>query len=98
MAKHFKEYKNLIENQLDTSIKHLWSDEEGEYAGIKFMNILKKAGIQWEPSAPYIPAQNKITEHIHYSIFNTVQSIMIAIKFSKNLWVEFIKAVCYIHN
>ena len=45
MVKCFKKYKNLIENQLDMSIKCLWSDEGGEYAGTEFMNILKKAGI-----------------------------------------------------
>ena len=55
MIKHFKVYKNLIKNQLNMNIKHLQSDEEGEYAGIEFMNILKKAGIQWELSALYMP-------------------------------------------
>ena len=71
-AKHFKKYKNLIKNQLNMKIKHLWSNEGGKYAGTKFMSILKRAGIQWEPSAPYTPAQNGITEHTHYLIFNVV--------------------------
>ena len=84
-AKCFEEYKNLVKNQLKTKIKCLWSDEEGEYAETEFMSILKRAGIQWELSAPYTPAQNRITEHIHYLIFNSVRSIMIAIKLSKSL-------------
>ena len=45
-AKHFEVYKNLIKNQLNTNIKHFQSNEGGEYAGTKFINILKKAGIQ----------------------------------------------------
>ena len=71
-AKHFEKYKNLIKKQLNIKIKHFWSDEEGEYAGTEFMSILKRAGIQWELSAFYIPTQNRIAEHTHYSIFNTV--------------------------
>ena len=44
-AKCFKKYKNLVENQLNTKIKHLWSDEKGEYVETEFINILKKAEI-----------------------------------------------------
>ena len=44
-TKCFKEYKNLIKNQLETKIKCLWSDEKGKYAETEFMSILKRAGI-----------------------------------------------------
>ena len=97
-AKHFEKYKNLIKNQLNMKIKCLWSNEGGKYAETKFTSILKRTGIQWEPSAPYMPAQNKITKHTHYLIFNTVQSIIIAMRLLKSLWTELIKAVCYICN
>ena len=53
-------------------IKCLWNNERGEYAGTEFINILKRAGIQWEPSAPYTPVQNGIAECTHYLIFNAV--------------------------
>ena len=97
-AKCFEEYKNLIENQLDTKIKCFWSDEGDEYAGTEFMSILKRAGIQWEPSALYMLVQNGIAECTHYLIFNAVWSIMIAMRLSKSLWTELVKVVCYICN
>ena len=84
-VKHFEIYKNLIENQLNINIKCLWSDKKDEYAETKFMNILKKAEIQWKSLTLYTPAQNRVTEYIYYSIFNTVQSIIIAMKFLKSL-------------
>ena len=62
------------------------------------MSILKRAEIQWEPLAPYTPAQNRITEHTHYSIFNSVKLIMIVMRLSKSLWTEFVKVICYICN
>ena len=62
------------------------------------MSILKRAEIQWKLLASYTPAQNKITEHTYYLIFNSVKSIIIAIKLLKSLWIEFIKTICYIHN
>ena len=98
MVRHFEEYKNLIENQLNMKIKHLQSDGGGKYAGTKFMSILKNTEIQWELLAPYMPAQNRITEHTHYSIFNTVQLIMIAMRLLKSLWTELVKTVCHICN
>ena len=49
------------------------------------MSILKRAGIQWEPLAPYTPAQNGIAEHTHYLIFNSVRLIMIVMRLSKSL-------------
>jgi hypothetical protein len=42
----FKEYKALVENQIDMKIKTLRSDNGGEFVSKKFDNFLHECGIQ----------------------------------------------------
>jgi transposase InsO family protein len=57
----FKEYKNLVENELNRKIKRVRSDNGGEYIGAPFKNYLKKHGIKHKLKAPYSPEQNGVS-------------------------------------
>ena len=41
----FKEFKDEVENQIEKSIKILWSDRGGAYLSTKFNEYLKANGI-----------------------------------------------------
>ena len=92
------EYKALVKNHLKLTIKHLWTDNGTEYNNGQFTTTLKASGIQWEPSALYMQAQNSKAEWSHCTIMNMVKAVLIAQKLLKSLWIELVKACCYIWN
>ena len=79
------EYKTLVENHLKLMIKHLWTDNDTEYNNGQFITALKAFGIQWEPSAPYMQAQNGKAEWLHYMIMNMIRAVLITQKLLKSL-------------
>ena len=46
-------YKTLIENHLESTIKHLQINNDIEYDNNQFITALKASNIQWESSAVY---------------------------------------------
>lgn len=58
----FKEYKSVIENQLDRKIKILKSDRGREYFPTEFDNYCREHGLIHQKSAPYTPQQNGLVE------------------------------------
>ena len=49
-------FKKLVERQLNTSLKHLQSDNGGEFLGFK--SYLQSQGISHQISCPHTPEQN----------------------------------------
>ena len=58
----FKEYKSLVENQIDRKIKILQSDNGGGFTLEEFKEIYREYGINLELTTPYNPQQNGFTE------------------------------------
>src|SRR6266481_3257334 len=53
VLRYFKEYKALIENQMNNKLKHFRSDGGGEYINELFKTFCAEAGIIMEQTAPY---------------------------------------------
>jgi hypothetical protein len=49
----FKEFKSLVENQIDKKIKVLRIDNNGEFCGKEFDQFYKKYGISFQTTTPY---------------------------------------------
>jgi transposase InsO family protein len=58
----FMEFKALVENQQNSTIKKLRSDNGGEYTSNEFAKYLKDCGISHETTSPYNPEQNGVSE------------------------------------
>ena len=58
---YFLKFKNLIENQFNTTIKALQTNWDGEFRPIK--PFLENHGIHHHHPCPYIPQQNGRVEH-----------------------------------
>jgi hypothetical protein len=59
----FPQFRNLVENRFHTKIKSLYSDNGGEYIGLK--NYLSVHGISHYTTAPHTPQQNGMSERRH---------------------------------
>ena len=64
----FKEFKALIENELEKRIKALRSDNGGEYTSKEFEAFYKEVGIKREITTPYNPQQNGVAERKNITI------------------------------
>ena len=52
---NFKEFKSLIENQIEKKIETFRSDNGGEFTSNEFKELCKDLGIKRELSTPYNP-------------------------------------------
>jgi transposase InsO family protein len=73
----FAIYKALVENQHNTSIKVLRSDNAPEYTEGKFKDILNKAGIHHETTTPYSPQQNGVSERYNRTLAEMSRSMLL---------------------
>ncbi|GJW80565.1 putative ribonuclease H-like domain-containing protein [Tanacetum coccineum] len=55
-------FKNEVENQLEKTIKAIRSDRGGEYISQEFKDYLKACGIVQQPTSPYTPQHNRVSE------------------------------------
>ncbi len=85
------ELKVILWNYLElmktrgTPVHRLRSDNRGEYAGHPTNKLLKKHGVQWEPTAPYNPSER-------------TRAILAVAKLPIRLWGEAIMTVTYLKN
>ena len=94
----YTEYKTLMKNYLESTIKCLWTDNNIEYDNDQFITALKTSDIQWESSAAYMQAQNSKVKCLHCMIMNMIKTVLIMQKLLKMLWVKLMKACCYVQN
>src|SRR5579859_2564838 len=72
LLRHFKEFRKLINNELDTKIKRLRTDNGSEYK--KHVDkFLKQKGIKHELTAPYHPDQNGVAENANRTIMERTE-------------------------
>jgi hypothetical protein len=73
-------------------------DGGSEYGGQKLLNFLQGRGIRLEPSVPYTPEQNGVSERSNRTIFEKLRSILHDTKAPKNLWPEIIQGIIHVTN
>lgn len=94
----FKEYKALVENQLNLNIKCLRTDNGREYLSNEFSNYLKKAGIIHQTSNSYTPQQNGMAERMNRTLMERARCMLINSNLQKQYWAEAVATAAYITN
>ena len=61
----FKEFKALVENQIEKKIKVLRTDNGGEFCSKEFEELCKKCGIARHKTTPYTPEKNGVAERMN---------------------------------
>jgi Reverse transcriptase (RNA-dependent DNA polymerase) len=88
----------FVKVQYGADIKMFRLDGGSEYGGQKLLNFLQGRGIRLEPSVPYTPEQNGVSERSNRTIFEKLRSILHDTKAPKNLWPEIIQGIVHVTN
>lgn len=94
----FKEYKAMVENQLNLSIKKLRTDNGREYLSNEFKSFLTKNGISHQTSTPYTPQQNGLAERMNRTLLERARCMLLNAKLQKQYWAEAVSTAAYITN
>ncbi|KAL0893973.1 hypothetical protein ABMA27_014049 [Loxostege sticticalis] len=94
----FKEYKCLVENQLNVKIKTLRTDNGTEYKNKEFADFLRSSGIKHQTSTPYSPQQNGLAERMNRTLVEKARCMLINANLQKYLWAEAVVTAAYIVN
>lgn len=96
--KHFKDFKQLVENQTNRKIKILRSDNGGEFCSAEMENYLKCCGIIHQKTNSYTPEQNGLCERYNRSIVEKARCLLFDADFDKQLWAEAVNTAVYLKN
>ncbi|KAL0821709.1 hypothetical protein ABMA28_005135 [Loxostege sticticalis] len=94
----FKEYKCLVENQLNVKIKTLRTDNGTEYTNKEFADFLRSSGIKHQTSTPYSPQQNGLAERMNRTLVEKARCMLINANLQNYLWAEAVVTAAYIVN
>jgi hypothetical protein len=76
----FKEFKALVENQIENKIKVLRTDNGGEFYGNEFEEFYKKFGIERKETTPYIPQWNAVAERMNTMLMEKSRAMLSGVK------------------
>ena len=84
----FKEFKALVENQVENKITVLRTDNGGEFCGNEFEEFCKKCGIERKNNTPYTPQQNGVAERMNMTLMEKERSMLSGVELGQELWAE----------
>jgi transposase InsO family protein len=94
----FKAFKTLVENEKETKIKCLRSDNGGEFTSKKFDVFCETHGIKRQFFAAKTPQQNEIAERKNITIQEAARTMLNEAKLSNGYWREVVSTKVYILN
>jgi len=96
-VKHIKNFVTLMKTDcFDYSLKHLHTNFKCEYLVLK--NWFTVNSIIWEPTVPYSPEENSISEWLNCTICESAQAMLKDSDLNSHLWLKVIKTAVYIKN
>ena len=98
VKKIFKDFYNMIENQFQTKISILKTDNGTEYFNNCLGMFLTEKGIQHQSTCRDTPQQNGIAERKNCHLLEIARSITFSIHVPKYLWGDAILTACYLIN
>jgi hypothetical protein len=93
-----KKFAKRAQNEFDTKIKKVRSDNGTEFKNINFKKFLDEAGIGHEFSVPYNPQQNGIVERKNRTLIEVARTMLDEYKISDQFWAEAINTACHAIN
>ena len=76
----FSKWLNIEENQENTLLKRLHSDNAKEYKSGDFIDLFNAKGIKSTFTAPYTPEQNGIAERFNRTIVSKIRALLYTVK------------------
>jgi transposase InsO family protein len=73
---NLKVYKEMVENEMDSKIKCLRSNNGGEFTSKEFMDLCSKDGIKMQFSITRTPQQNGVVERKNGTVQKMAQTML----------------------
>lgn len=97
-ADAIKRFVEQCENQFNSKIKTIRSDNGKEYVNKEVAKYFEGKGIVHQTSCPYTPPQNGVAERYNKTILDKARCLIINAKAPKHLWAEAVHKATYIIN
>lgn len=94
----FLNFKNMVENQQNSKIKTLRSDNGTEFCNKQFDIFTAKHGIVHQRTAPYTPEQNGVAERMNRTLFEKIRCMLIDAELPKIFWAEAAATAAFLVN
>ena len=94
----FKNFHTWIENDAQSHIGSIRTDNGKGYTSNEFENYLHHHGTKHKKTTPYNPQQNEIAERMNRTILNMVRSMMFFKNVKLMFWVDAVLCVVYVKN
>jgi hypothetical protein len=95
-SKHFFSWKARAELETKEKLVAMRSDNAKEF--LLLANQLEKEGVRFEPTVPYHPQLNGISERINRTIIERVRAMMSDTGLPNMFWGETVLTSVYLHN
>jgi hypothetical protein len=79
----FKEFKTLVDNQIEKRIKVLRTDNGGEFCRNEFEEFCKKCGIARQKTTPYTPQHNGVAERMNRTLMEKERCMLSGVRLRK---------------
>jgi transposase InsO family protein len=94
----FKEFKDLVENQIEKIIKVSRTDNGGEFCANEFEEFCKKCGIERKKITSYTPHQNGVAERMKMTMMEKTRCMLNGVGLGQEFWAEAVGNACYLVN
>lgn len=92
----FPQFKSLVENQFNSKIKTLFTDNRGEF--VKLRPFLSINGISHITTPPYTPKQNGLAKRKHRHLVETARCLLNHTNIPLRFWSFAIQTEAYVIN
>jgi hypothetical protein len=95
---NFKIYKEMVENEMDSKIKCLRSDNGGEFTSKEFMDYCNNHGIKRQFSIARTPQQNEVVERKNMTVEEMDRTMLMDSKLTYIFWTQAMHTTVHIQN
>jgi transposase InsO family protein len=95
---NFKIYKEMVENEMDSRIKCLRSDNGGEFTSKEFMDYCSSHGIKRQFSVARTPQQNGVVERKNRTVQEMARTMLMDSKLTDIFWTQTMHTTVHIQN
>jgi transposase InsO family protein len=95
---NFKIYKEIVENEMDSRIKCLRSDNGGEFTSKEFMDYCNNHGIKRQFYVARTPQQNRVVERKNRTVQEMAQAMIMDSKLRDMFWTQAVHTTVHIQN
>ena len=88
----------MLENQFNTKIKCIRTDNGGECLNKRFAEVCRKVEIVHQATVPYSPQQNMFAERMNWTLTERARSMLNYMQVEKKWWVEAMNTAVYVTN